>query len=253
MKVLVSGASGQIGSALAPLLTASGHEVVRLVRRQPEPDEGRGRLGPGARSPGGQPPRGSRRRGAPRRRGHRRRPLDCRAQVAYQAEPGSGHTVAGRDPGGPAAAPRVLVSASAIGVYGDRGDEELHETSPPGDGFLAEVGRDWEAATEPAAAAGIRVVLSRLRHRALPEGRRPGQDAAAVPARCRRTHRVGGSVDELGRLDDAIAAVLHALATASLAGPLNVVSPTRSLTPSSRGRWGGCWAGLRLRLCRRSP
>ena len=61
-----------------------------------------------------------------------------------------------------AAPPKVLVSASATGFYGDRGDEILDETSPSGRGFLADVARDWEAATEAASAAGIRVVHLRF-------------------------------------------------------------------------------------------
>jgi uncharacterized protein (TIGR01777 family) len=60
------------------------------------------------------------------------------------------------------AVPRVLVSASATGIYGDRGDEVLDERSAPGRGFLAEVARAWEAGTSPAAAAGIRVVNLRI-------------------------------------------------------------------------------------------
>src|SRR3990170_306197 len=59
--------------------------------------------------------------------------------------------------------PRVLVNASAIGIYGNRGDERLTDTSPPGSGdFLSGVCRDWEAATEEASRAGVRVVLERF-------------------------------------------------------------------------------------------
>src|SRR5205085_1339168 len=58
--------------------------------------------------------------------------------------------------------PRVLVSASAIGYYGSRGDELLDESSAPGNDFLADVCREWEEATEPAAAGGVRVVRARL-------------------------------------------------------------------------------------------
>src|SRR5205085_1738784 len=59
-------------------------------------------------------------------------------------------------------APRVLVTASAIGVYGDRGDEQLDETSAPGHGFLADLVREWEGASSAAADAGIRVVHTRF-------------------------------------------------------------------------------------------
>jgi uncharacterized protein len=225
MKVLVSGASGLIGSALVPLLTARGHEVVRLVRRQPEPDEA---------AVGWDPEHGlleaSRLEGldavvhlagegiAEGRWTAERKSRIRRSRV--QATRSLAETLAGlRQP------PRVLVSASAIGVYGDRGDEELHETSPPGDGFLAEVGRDWEAATEPAAAAGIRVVLSRF---GIVLSRKGGALAKMLlPFRLGVGGRIGSGAQWMSwvALDDAIAAVLHALATASLAGPLNVVSP----------------------------
>lgn len=126
---------------------------------------------------------------------------------------------------GTARRPKVLVSASAVGYYGDRGDEELDESSAPGTGFLAEVCRQWEAATEPAAAAGIRVVCVRL---GVVLARRGGVLARMLPL-----FRYGlGGRSGSGRqymswiaLGDAVEAICHVLATAALSGPVNLVSP----------------------------
>jgi uncharacterized protein (TIGR01777 family) len=121
--------------------------------------------------------------------------------------------------------PKVLVSASAIGFYGDRGDEILTEDSPAGDGFLADVARQWEAATEPASAAGIRVVLLRLGVVLSPKG--------GALAKMLLPFKMGtGGVVGSGRqyvswiaLDDAVGAITHALTTGSLQGPVNAVTP----------------------------
>jgi uncharacterized protein (TIGR01777 family) len=121
--------------------------------------------------------------------------------------------------------PKVLVSASAVGFYGSRGDEILNEDSPSGDGFLAQVAREWEAATEPAAAAGIRVVHVRFGVVLSPMG--------GALAKMLTPFKIGGGgIVGSGRqywswiaLDDAARAIHHALMTDSLSGPVNVVGP----------------------------
>ena len=95
--------------------------------------------------------------------------------------------------------PRVFVSGSAIGYYGNRGDEVLTEQSAPGDDFLAEVCVAWEAETQPAADAGVRTVLTRTGIVLDAHGGALGQDAAAVQARARRPAGLGQAVDELDR------------------------------------------------------
>jgi len=156
VKIAVSGASGLIGSALVPALEAAGHEVVRLVRREPETadeiawDPDAGTL-ESARVSGvdaivtlsgstiG-----------------RRWTDERKAEILHSRVATSGllaRTAAELDP-----PPTVFVSAGGAGIYGDRGDEILTECSPLGEGFLADVGRAWEAAAEPARTAGIRVV-----------------------------------------------------------------------------------------------
>jgi hypothetical protein len=121
--------------------------------------------------------------------------------------------------------PQTLVVASAVGIYGDRSDEVLDETSAPGAGFLAEVCQEWEEAASPALDAGMRVVHARF---GVVLGRGPGALEKMLPV-----FRLGlGGPLGSGRqwmswvsLEDAVAAILFALETTSLAGAVNVVSP----------------------------
>jgi len=161
VRIAITGATGLIGGALADDLVGGGHEVVRVTRS-------RGRAGPGdvvwdpdggtidaAGLEGldgvvhlaGEPIGASRWTDATKRRIR-----DSRTQGTDLLA----RTLAGLD-----TPPAVLVSGSAVGVYGDRGDEVLTEASAPGDDFLARVCRDWEAAADPARSAGIRVVHPR--------------------------------------------------------------------------------------------
>lgn len=128
--------------------------------------------------------------------------------------------LAGLDP-----APAVLVSGSAVGFYGDRGDEILDEDSGPGDGFLAEVCRAWEAATRPAEQAGIRVVHLRSGMVLSARGGALGRQLPLFRA------GLGGHLGS-GRqhvswihLEDEVGAILHALDQAALEGPLNATAP----------------------------
>ncbi|WP_164101302.1 TIGR01777 family oxidoreductase [Candidatus Laterigemmans baculatus] len=122
--------------------------------------------------------------------------------------------------------PRTLLCASATGYYGDRGDELLTEESAAGEGFLAEVAREWEQACQPAVEAGIRVV--HLRFGVILSPRDGALPKMLTPTRL----GLGG---KLGRgdqwwswiaLDDCLGAIYHALARESVQGPVNVVAPT---------------------------
>jgi uncharacterized protein len=166
MKILITGSSGLVGTALSSALAAAGHTVCRLVRPgsasgqaakegfavtwNPETGElGGAGVGPDAVVNLAGAPIAEGRWTAERKTLLRTSRIDTtRALVAALAKMN--------------ARPNVLVSASAIGVYGDRGDETLTEESEPGTGFLADVTRDWEAEALKAESLGIRVVLARI-------------------------------------------------------------------------------------------
>ena len=226
--VAVTGASGLIGSALVTGLTSAGHRVVRVVRgagaasvagqRLARWDPESGALEPSALAGAdavvhlaGESVAGGRWTEAKKRRIRSSR-VDVTRRLA-EALPRLERP------------PRLLVSASAVGYYGDRGSEILREDSSPGPGFLAEVCREWEAATDPAARAGIRVVRLRI---GMVLSRRGGAlGAMLTPFRLGAGGPVGSGVQWVSwiAIDDLVGAILHALATESLAGPVNAVAP----------------------------
>lgn len=224
MRIAITGASGLVGSHLVPLLAGSGHGVVRLVR---------GRAG-GPDTAAWNPATGE---------------IDARVfgevdAVVHLAGVGiadrrwtDAHKREIRDSRvGPTEAlcrwlaarpspPRVIVCASAIGFYGNRGDETLTEESAPGTGFLPEVCVEWERAAAPAREAGIRVVHARLGIVLSPRG---GALKSMLPAfRFGAGGRLGTGRQYMSwvSIDDVVGAVLHALATERIVGPVNVTAP----------------------------
>ena len=160
MKILLSGASGFLGSRLIPHLRDGGHETVQLVRREPA-DASQRRWNPAA---GVIEPSALNGVGAvinltgANVGGHRWTPAYKKLLVDSRVDATNtlARAIAAADP-----RPRTFVSASAVGYYGDTGDNPVDEQSPPGDGFLADLCRLWEAATRPAEEAGCRVVHTR--------------------------------------------------------------------------------------------
>ncbi|HWR53092.1 MAG TPA: TIGR01777 family oxidoreductase [Bryobacteraceae bacterium] len=217
MKVVVTGARGFIGAALLPMLEASGHEPVALPRG-PAWDPERGVLGAGAIS-GAQAIvhlAGENVAAGRWTAERKRRILDSRV---------NGTSALARAAATLPDKPAVFVSASAIGYYGDCGDELQTEHSSPGKGFLACVCKQWEAATGAAAEAGIRTV--RLRFGVVLSAR-GGALAKMLPA---FRLGLGGPVGS-GRqyvswiaLEDAAAVIVHAIANEGLDGAVNAVSP----------------------------
>ena len=121
--------------------------------------------------------------------------------------------------------PAVMISASASGYYGDRGNELLSEESAPGDNFLAGVGQEWEAAADPAREAGVRVVHPRIGIVLSTEGGALGTTLPIFKL------GAGGKIGS-GRqywswiaIDDVVGAILHVLTEDSLEGPVNVTVP----------------------------
>lgn len=222
MKVAVSGASGLIGSALVPSLRSSGHEVVRLVRREPaSPDEARW-----------DPAAGELDRSALQGvdaivnlsgENLGRRWTDVRKREILDSRVRStallARTAAALEP-----RPSVLVVASAVGYYGDRGDEILTEESSAGTGFLADVVRAWEAAADPAREAGVRVAHLRQGIVLSTEGGALKQ--MLLPFKLGVGGRVGSGRQWWSwvSLDDVVAAYRYALET-DVKGAFNVTAP----------------------------
>lgn len=224
MKILVTGSTGLVGSELIPLLLKDGNTVTRLTRSKSgieeevaywDPEEGR--------------------IDTPKLEGH--------GAVVHLA----GENIAGRWTGEKKrkieesrvngtrllskalssldSKPAVLVAASAVGYYGDRGDELLTEGSGAGEGFLADVSVKWENALKPAADAGIRVVNARIGVVLSPRG--GALQKMLLPFKL----GVGGKIGSGGQywswiaIDDVAGAINHCIITENLAGPVNLTAP----------------------------
>jgi uncharacterized protein (TIGR01777 family) len=229
MKIIVSGASGLVGSALVPSLVAAGHQVTALVRRparQPtqagvsevEWNPAAGQLD-AARLVGhdaavhlsGENIAGGRWTDEKKERIRASRVQSTRllAETLARLE----------------TRPRTFVCASAIGYYGDRGAEVLTEESAPGTDFLAEVCREWEAAAEAARAAGLRVVNLRFGVILSAEGGALAQ--MLTPFKLGIGGPLGSGQQYMSWLTraDAVGMIEYALANENLSGPVNAVAP----------------------------
>jgi uncharacterized protein (TIGR01777 family) len=221
-RILVSGVSGPIGAALLPSLKTGGYDVVRLVR------------GPA--------------------KGGEQISWDPSKPIAPDAVSGfdavihlAGETIVGRWTAAKKARihdsrvvgtnnlaralaqakdkPQVFVCSSAIGYYGNRGDELLSEASAPGSGFLPDVCREWEAATQAAAAAGIRTVHMRTGVVLSPKGGALGK--MLTPFKMGVGGKIGDGRQWMSWIDvqDMVGAMHHILKSDLLQGPVNMVAP----------------------------
>jgi uncharacterized protein (TIGR01777 family) len=224
VRVLVSGASGLVGSALVPFLSTGGHRITRLVRST---DNAKDTIAwnPATRQLdvgvlegfdavvhlAGENIAGSRWNAEVKQRIR-----DSRIQGTQLLS----ETIAKLE-----RPPRVFVVASAIGYYGNRGDEMLTEESAMGTGFLAEVCRDWEAAAAPARQRGIRVVHLRFGVILSPRGGALAQ--MLTPFRLGAGGVLGPGSQYMSwiTLDDAVGAIAHVMDRDNLAGPVNVTAP----------------------------
>ena len=225
MKILVTGSTGLVGSALLPFLSTGGHQPIPLLRGgqaqsgAPHWDPAAGKIAAeslegfdavvhlaGENIAGGRWTDDKKKKIRDSRVAGTR--LLC-AALAKRKRP-----------------PKTLVCASAIGYYGNRGPEVLDESSAPGSGFLAEVCQEWEAAAEPARAAGIRVVHLRI-------GVVLSADGGALATMLLPFKLGVGGVIGSGQqymswvaIDDVVGAIHFALTQDQLSGPVNAVSPS---------------------------
>jgi uncharacterized protein (TIGR01777 family) len=224
MKVAITGSSGFVGGALVPFLTTGGHEVVRLVRRAPRTKD-EARWDPEAREIDAAALEGA----------------DAVVHLAGE-NIAAGRWTEGRKArlrasrvgptrllaealAGLRKKPRVLVSASAIGYYGSRGDAWVTEADPPADDFLGRLSAEWEEAAEPAAKAGIRVVRARTGMVLSPAGGALGR--MLLPFKAGLGGVLGPGTQYLSwiAMDDLLGAIHHLLDRDDLVGPVNLVAP----------------------------
>ncbi len=223
MRIVVAGSSGLIGTALVAALRADGHDVVRLVRRPADaPDEVSWDPVAGVvNSDLGDVDVAFNLAGA--------NVGDKRWTKAYKKEIRDSRVLTtetlSRVMAAMSTKPKALINGSAIGYYGDAGPAPVTENSPPGEGFLADVVVEWEAATEPASAAGIRVVHARTGLVVSSKGGAFGRLIAIFK------YGVGGRVGSGNQywsfisLRDEVRALQFCADHDSLTGPVNLVAP----------------------------
>jgi uncharacterized protein (TIGR01777 family) len=241
MRILVSGSSGLLGTALMGVLESEGHTIARLVR----PDTARRDAARGKQTVRWDPVGGERVRAAPRGR------QDFDADAAEGADAlihlagasiADGRWSAARKNllrtsrieatrhlmgalAGLKQPPRVIVASSAVGYYGDRGNETLTETSAPGNDFLSELCRAWEAENSRLSEFGARVVV--LRFGIILAAHGGALPRMALPFKLGAGGRLGSGRQWMSwlTLAEAVGIVRFALANSNLSGPTNAVSP----------------------------
>jgi uncharacterized protein (TIGR01777 family) len=227
VKIAVTGSTGLVGTALVESMQRGGHTVARIVRNRPvgeSPDAERI-----AWSVESQAIEAAKLEG-----------LDAVVHLAGESVMGrwtdekkrrirssrvDGTTLLARAIAGLRRPPRVLLSASAIGIYGDRGDAAVDETAEAGGGFLGDVARQWEQATEVAETVGVRVVRMRI---GIVLTRRGGAlKMMLTPFKLGVGGVVGPGTQYMSwiHLDDMVGAIHHCLASERLSGPVNFTAP----------------------------
>lgn len=222
LNILVSGSTGLIGSSLVLFLESEGHTIKRLVRKQPA-SENEILWSPDSKI---DPSKLEEFDGVIHLAGES---IMGRWTVEKKAKIRSSRVEGTRSLAQSLASltkpPRVFICASAVGYYGDRGNEVLTEESPAGTGFLPEVCRDWEAAAAPAADKGIRVLRMRFGIVLSPAGGALKQ--MLTPFKLGVGGKIGSGKQYYSwiAIDDLVAGIHHALLKDSVQGPVNFVTP----------------------------
>ncbi|MGH9843548.1 MAG: TIGR01777 family oxidoreductase [Blastocatellia bacterium] len=229
MRVLITGATGLIGKPLCRRLAAEGHEIVTLSR-QPQ----RVRVEPGAKAFRWEPEEGApgpevwegveaviHLAGEPVAAG--RWTAERKRRIRESRVTGTRNLVGGIEK--LSSRPKVFVSSSAVGFYGNRGDQVLTEASGPGEGFLVDVCRDWESEAARARDLGLRVPLVRTGVVLSAEG--GAMEKILPPFKLGLGGRLGGGRQWFPwiHLDDIAGIICHALLTPAVAGPINGAAP----------------------------
>ena len=225
MKVIVTGATGLVGSELVPFLTKQGHDVYRLTHSKPREahdiswDPSQKQL-PKSRLEGaevfvhlaGENIAGRR--------------WNPQVKESIRRSRVDGTKLLCETIGQLQTLPKTLICASAIGYYGNRGTEMLNETSAPGTGFLADLCQEWEALCEPARAMGIRVVNLRIGVILSPKG---GALAKMLPPFKLGGGGVVGSGNQYWSwitVDDVVGIIQHCITNEKISGPVNTTAPS---------------------------
>ena len=218
MKIAVTGSTGLVGSALVPFLKKAGHDVV-VLRRPADWNPDNGTVDTdvlqgveAAVHLAGENIATGRWTPAKKRRIRESRVKGTKLisdTLARLENP-----------------PAVLISMSAIGYYGDRGEEVVREESGPGQGFLADVCRQWEASTDSATRKGIRVV--HLRTGVVLSKKGGALEKIVLPFKFGVGGRIGSGRQYMSwiTLDDLCSSILHCILASGLHGPVNTVSPS---------------------------
>jgi uncharacterized protein (TIGR01777 family) len=230
LTIAVTGSRGLVGSELVPFLTTGGHRVRRLVTGGDKPDFADGtewlpwdpRAKPDAAAFAGVDAvvhlAGENVASGRWNAARKQRILESRTIPTQSLA----ESLAALPPGD---RPQAFIPASAVGLFGSRGDEVLTDESPPGEGFFPDVCRAWEAAAEPARAAGIRTAHLRFGMVLTPKGGALGKQLAVFKTGLGATLGPGTQWVPWISIGDAIGAIHHCLMSEAVEGPVNVVAP----------------------------
>lgn len=222
-KVLISGASGVLGKALCPLLTTGGHEVWKLVRKEARKERNELYWNPSTGEIDNLPAIDAVIHLAGEYIGLGRWSKEKKREVIESREKGT--ALLTRTCAALPTPPEVFLSASAVGYYGDTGDQQVKENYPAGSDFISHVCRAWEDSTQPARESGIRTVLLRIGIALSPGGGALQRLLSTSSLGFFRRFGSGEQYISWISLDDTISAIYHAMCCPALHGAINIAAP----------------------------